>query len=388
MQGGADVTRRNTYSNALNASSGSAPSPSPTQARLAASVESITPQPSKPLFLLSVVVPAYNEEAVLGAFYERLRSVLDGLGVRREIVFVNDGSNDATLALIRELQRHDASVALVDLSRNFGKEAALTAGLDHARGDAVVVIDADLQDPPELIRQLLEKWRDGYDVVYAVRSSRNGESWLKKLTAYGFYRVMSSVGPIAIPHDTGDFRLLSRRAVTALGTLHERHRFMKGLFAWIGYRQIGIPYERDPRHAGCSKWSYWKLWNFALEGVSSFTTFPLRLSTYIGFLTACGAFLYGLTIIWSTLLHGSPVPGYPSLLVVILFLGGIQLMSLGVIGEYLGRSFDEAKQRPLYLVAAYEPVREAVSDGDTVMAAPDDESTDHESTMARLGKAQ
>lgn len=308
--------------------------------------------------LLSVVVPVYNEEAVVTAFYQRLRRVLDTLDVRTEIVFVNDGSNDATHALIRELQCRDPRVAVIDLSRNFGKEAALTAGLDHARGDAVVVIDADLQDPPELIPLLLEKWRDGYDVVYAVRSSRNGESWLKKLTAYTFYRVMSHTGPVSIPRDTGDFRLLSRRAVIALNRLHERHRFMKGLFAWIGYRQTGVSYERDPRHAGHSKWSYWKLWNLALEGVSSFTTLPLRLSTYIGFLTAFGAFVYGVTIIWKTLLHSNPVPGYPSLLVVILFLGGIQLMSLGVIGEYLGRMFDEAKQRPLYLVADYEPARE------------------------------
>lgn len=324
--------------------------------------KSVVPAP-----LLSVVVPTYNEEAVLGAFYERLRDVLDGLEVRREILFVNDGSTDATLTLIRELQRRDPGIALVDLSRNFGKEIALTAGLDHARGDAVVVIDADLQDPPDLIPQLLEKWRAGYDVVYAVRSTRNGESWLKKMTAYGFYRVMSHIGPIAIPPDTGDFRLLSRRAVVALRKLREQHRFMKGLFAWIGYRQTGIPYEREPRHAGHSKWSYWKLWNFALEGISSFTTFPLKLATYIGFLTACGAFLYGLGIIWDTLLHGNPVPGYPSLLVVVLFLGGIQLMSLGIIGEYLGRMFDEAKQRPLYLVAAYEPAR-AAADADTMPA--------------------
>ncbi|MDI1300740.1 MAG: glycosyltransferase family 2 protein [bacterium] len=331
--------------------------------------------------LLSVVVPVYNEEAVVTAFYQRLRSVLDTLDVRTEIVFVNDGSADGTHALIRELQRGDSRVAVLDLSRNFGKEAALTAGLDHARGDAIVVIDADLQDPPELIPLLLQKWREGYDVVYAVRSSRNGESWLKKLTAYTFYRVMSHTGPVAIPQDTGDFRLLSRRAVLALGKLRERHRFMKGLFAWIGYRQTGVSYERDPRHSGYSKWSYWKLWNLALEGVSSFTTLPLRLSTYIGFLTAAGAFVYGLSIIWKTLLHSNPVPGYPSLLVVILFLGGIQLMSLGVIGEYLGRMFDEAKQRPLYLVADYEPAREAR--GTEVTANPASENTpQHDMTNA------
>jgi len=305
--------------------------------------------------LLTIVVPVYNEEAVLGEFYDRLSKVLDQLALRREIIFVNDGSDDVTPVLIREWKRNDPSIALIDLSRNFGKEIAMTAGLDHAHGDAVIVIDADLQDPPELIPQLLEHWRAGYDVVYAVRNSRKGESWLKKLTAYGFYRIMGRVAPV--PPDTGDYRLLSRRAVQALNQLRERHRFMKGLFTWIGYRQIGVSYERDPRHAGVSKWNYWKLWNFALEGISSFTTLPLRAATYIGLLTACGAFLYGLEIIWDTLRHGNPVPGYPSLLVVILFLGGIQLMSLGVIGEYLGRMFDETKQRPLYLVSAYEPAR-------------------------------
>ena len=317
-----------------------------------------------PASLLSIVVPVYNEEAVLGAFHKRLSNVLDGLEMRWEIIYVNDGSSDATSELIQELRHSSPNVALVDLSRNFGKEIALTAGLDYACGDAVVVIDADLQDPPELIPQLLKKWRDGYDVVSAVRSARSGESWLKKLTAYGFYRVMSHVGLIAIPPDTGDFRLLSRRAVLALRRLRERHRFMKGLFAWIGYRQTSVSYERDARHAGYSKWNYWKLWNFALEGISSFTTFPLKLATYVGLIAACGAFFYGLAIIWDTLVHGNPIPGYPSLLVAILFLGGIQLMSLGVMGEYLGRMFDEAKQRPLYLIAAYEPAKMTAHAGD------------------------
>lgn len=323
------------------------------------------------VLLLSVVVPVFNEEAVLGAFHERLSNVLDGLEMRWEIIYVNDGSSDATPGLIRELRRSSINIALVDLSRNFGKEIALTAGLDYACGDAVVVIDADLQDPPELIPQLLEKWRNGYDVVSAVRSARNGESWLKKLTSYGFYRVMCHVGLIAIPPNTGDFRLLSRRAVLALRRLRERHRFMKGLFAWIGYRQTSVSYERDARHAGYSKWNYWKLWNFALEGISSFTTFPLKLATYVGLIAACSAFFYGLAIIWDTLVHGNPVPGYPSLLVTILFLGGIQLMSLGVMGEYLGRMFDETKQRPLYLVAAYEPTQASVDTGDELLVPSD-----------------
>lgn len=307
--------------------------------------------------LITLVVPVYNESAGLAEFHERARRVLDALPApfRGEILFVNDGSKDNTADLIRAWQAEDASVGLLDLSRNFGKEIALTAGLDHAAGDIVIVIDADLQDPPELIPQLLEKWQAGYDVVYAVRSDRLGESWVKRKTAHVFYRIMQRVAPV--PADTGDFRLLSRRAVVALRTLREQHRFMKGLFSWIGYRQIGVPFVRQPRQAGQTKWSYWKLWNLALEGISSFTTFPLKIATYVGLLTSFGAFVFGAGLIWETLRHGNPVPGYPSLMVVMLFLGGIQLMSLGVIGEYLGRTFDESKRRPLYLVAEHRPAR-------------------------------
>lgn len=314
-----------------------------------------------PVPLLSVVVPLYNEESVLKDFHKRLNHAMVELKISWEVIYVNDGSGDSTLSLIRDLQQSNSNVTLIDLSRNFGKEIALTAGLDHANGDAVVVIDADLQDPPELISKLLEMWHAGYDIVSAVRSKRRGESWLKKFTAYGFYRIIGYVNVVSIPHDTGDFRLLSRRAVLALRQLRERHRFMKGLFVWIGYRQTNIVYERDARHAGQSKWSYWRLWNFALDGISSLTTFPLKLSTYIGLITACGAFLYGLIIVGRTLIYGNPVAGYPSMLVVVLFLGGIQLMSLGVMGEYLGRMFDETKQRPLYLIATYEPASDAIN---------------------------
>lgn len=326
--------------------------------------------PVTPIFLLSVVVPVYNEESVLGAMHQRLSRVMDELGMPWEVIYVNDGSSDATLSLIRDLQQSNKNVALIDLSRNFGKEIALTAGLDHANGDAVVVIDADLQDPPELIPKLLERWRAGYDIVSAVRTKRNGESWLKKLTAYGFYRVIGYANAIAIPSDTGDFRLLSRRAVLALRQLRERHRFMKGLFVWVGYRQTSVTYERDARYAGHSKWGYWRLWNFALDGISSLTTFPLKLSTYVGLITACGAFLYGLVMVGRTLVYGNPVAGYPSLLVVVLFLGGIQLMSLGVMGEYLGRMFDETKRRPLYLIATYEPAHEMVNAASEVSVRP------------------
>ena len=226
----------------------------------------------------------------------------------------------------------------------------MTAGLDHVDADAVVIIDADLQDPPELIPTLVERWRDGYDVVYAQRNTRRGDSWLKRLTAAAFYRLINRVSRTSIPKDTGDFRLLSRRAVVAVSSARERHRFMKGLFAWVGFRQVGVSYDRDPRHAGSSKFNYWRLWNFALDGITSFTTIPLRIATWLGMLVALGALFFGLVIIFKTLMWGDPVPGYPSLMVVVLFLGGVQLVSLGIIGEYLGRLFEQSKQRPLYLI--------------------------------------
>ena len=302
---------------------------------------------------ISVVVPAYNEQEVLPEFHRRTTRALQTLALDYEIVYVNDGSKDRTLDLLRELQASDRNVAIVDLSRNFGKEIAMTAGFDYARGDAVIVIDADLQDPPELIPELISGWREGFDMVYATRSARSGETMLKKATAHLFYRAIQSISRFKIPEDTGDFRLLSRRAVDALKQLREQHRFMKGLFAWIGYPQKSIPYVRDPRFAGETKWNYWQLWNFAIEGITSFTIAPLKLAMYLGLLVALGAFIYGAIIVVKTLLFGNPVAGYPSLMVVILFLGGVQLVALGIIGEYLGRMFDETKGRPLYLVNAY-----------------------------------
>lgn len=316
--------------------------------------------------LLSVVVPVFNEAAVLPEFHRRLGAVLDGLALRCEVLYVNDGSGDRTQAIVEQLAQGDRRVAHIELSRNFGKEVAMTCGLDHAQGDAVVIIDADLQDPPELIGQLVEAWQAGFDVVYARRSARHGESWLKRLTAALFYRLIQRVGPVTIPRDTGDFRLMSRRAVAALRQLREKHRFMKGLFAWVGFPQKAVDYCRDPRFAGHSKFNYWKLWNFALEGFTSFTIAPLKIATYVGLLTALLAFGYGGWIIAKTLLYGDVVRGYPTLMVTVLFLGGVQLMSIGVIGEYLGRTYDESKQRPLYLVQAYRP---AGSSGDT-RAAP------------------
>ena len=308
--------------------------------------------------IVSIVVPVYNEADGLVEFNRRLSAVRAALAQRSELVYVNDGSNDDTLAILRLLREQDPTISIVNLSRNFGKEIALTAGLDNSHGDAIIVIDADLQDPPELIPTLINRWReDGADVVFAQRRSRVGETWLKKATAFAFYRVMNALGQRPVPVDTGDFRLLSRRAADAVRTLREQHRFMKGLFAWIGFSQVAVPYERDRRLAGRTKWNYWKLWNLSLEAITSFSLLPLKMATYIGLLTAIIAVLYGFYIIGLTILFGNPVAGYPSLLVVILFLGGVQLLSLGIIGEYLGRVFNETKNRPLYFVEEVLPAR-------------------------------
>ncbi len=308
-------------------------------------------------YMISIVVPVYNEMEVLPEFHARISGVLDQLSLGAEVIYVNDGSDDDSLSLLNEIYEQDARVAILDLSRNFGKEIAMTAGLHKAQGEAVIVIDADLQDPPELIPQLIDEWQKGYDVIYAKRARREGESAFKKLTAHLFYRLMRSIGQIKIPEDTGDYRLLSRRAVDALNTLSEQHRFMKGLFTWIGYRQKAVIYERDPRHAGESKWNYWHLWNFAIEGITSYSSAPLKLASYLGLLTALGAFSYGIFIIIRTMLYGDPVQGYPSMIVIILFLGGVQLMSIGVLGEYVGRIFTETKRRPLYFINKFSLAR-------------------------------
>ena len=305
--------------------------------------------------LISIVVPVYNEEDVLTEFHQTVDSALSNLPVDLEIVYINDGSTDNTLDVINDLRAGDRRITLIDLSRNFGKEIALSAGLHKAAGDAVVIIDADLQDPPELIPELIKQWQNGYDVVYAKRTLRAGESILKKTTAHFFHRLIQRVGRFAIPEDTGDFRILSRRAVNALNTFKEHHRFMKGLFAWIGFKQKAVTYQRDSRHAGKTKWGYWRLWNFALEGITSFTIAPLKISTYIGTITAMSAFGYGIYMVIETLLHGNEVPGYPSLIVIILMLGGVQLVAIGILGEYLGRIFNETKQRPLYFINEYLP---------------------------------
>ncbi len=302
---------------------------------------------------LTVVVPVYNEEEVVREFQGRLSAVLVATGMKCTILYVNDGSKDRTLETLLDLRRADPRVEIIDLSRNFGKEIALTAGLDHADTDAVVVIDADLQDPPELIPELIKEWREGYDVVYAQRSAREGEGIIKKATAYTFYRLMQRVSRVRIPEDAGDFRLMSRRVVEALRELRERNRFMKGLFAWVGFKQKAVRFHRQARFAGQTKWNYWKLWNFALEGFTSFTTAPLKIATYVGLTIAIGALIFAMVVVYKTLVFGDPVRGYPSLMVVVLFLGGAQLMTIGILGEYVGRMFDETKARPLYLVQGH-----------------------------------
>jgi glycosyltransferase involved in cell wall biosynthesis len=299
--------------------------------------------------------------------------VLAALALPAEVIFINDGSTDGTLHVLQEIRAKDSRVAILDLSRNYGKEIAMTAGLDHARGDAVVIMDADLQHPPELIPEFVKYWREGYDVVYAERASREDESRLKKTLSNVFYSLVGRLSDINIPKDAGDFRLLSRRAAEAVRGLREHHRFMKGLFAWIGYRQKAVPYRPEQRFSGVTKWSFWRLWNFAIEGVTSFSTGPLKIATYLGVLVAMFATLYGLFIIGNTLVFGNPVPGYPSLMVVILFLGGVQLIFIGIIGEYIGRIFNETKNRPLYFVNSHFPAE-----------VSDDKASDR-AAVSRLG---
>jgi glycosyltransferase involved in cell wall biosynthesis len=317
----------------------------------------------KAVSLVSIVVPAYNEADVILEFNRRLSAVRRELSIPSEVIFVNDGSTDNTYGLLRALKTADPTIGIVDLSRNFGKEIALTAGLDHARGDAVVVIDADLQHPPELIPRFIARWQEeAVDVVYGQRASRADERHTKKFASRAFYKVIGSLSGHLIPVDAGDFRILSRRAVDALTGVRERHRFMKGLFAWIGYRQIPMLYEPDARFAGVSKWNYWRLWNFSIEGITSFSIAPLKAATYVGIVVAILSIIYGCYITIRTVIFGNPVPGFPSLLVAILFLGGIQLIFLGIIGEYLGRTFNEVKQRPLYLIRQWEPSAQNCTD--------------------------
>ena len=313
-----------------------------------------TPNPSIPTHpVLSVVVPMHNEAQNLTVFFDRLRSVLEPVGLAWELVCINDGSTDDTLDRLLALRAQDARVVILDLSRNFGKEAALTAGLLEARGDAAVPMDADLQDPPELLPAMIAQWRAGYDMVLATRSSRQADSWLKRHTARWFYTLINRLSEVPIPENAGDFRLMNRAVLEALRQFPERRRFMKGLFAWVGFKVTSVSYERPERLAGVSKFNFWRLWNFALEGITSFSHVPLRMASYLGFAVSSLTFLYALKIILDTLIHGNAVKGYPSLMVAILFFAGVQLMALGIIGEYLGRLYEESKQRPLYFIRAY-----------------------------------
>jgi glycosyltransferase involved in cell wall biosynthesis len=299
---------------------------------------------------LSLVVPMYNENEVCTQFFARILPIVKKVTENFEIICVNDGSTDDTLNILRELNAGDTRIKVLNLSRNFGKEIALTAGIEHASGSAVIPLDADLQDPPELIPDMVEKWREGFDSVIAVRSDRHSDSYLKRSTAGLFYRIIGRVSETPIPANAGDFRLLDRTVVNALLQLPERTRFMKGLYAWVGFNHAYIEHSRPQRAAGRSKWKYWKLWNLALEGIFSFSTLPLRIWTYVGFTIASSSGLYGLVIIMRTLLYGVDVPGYASLLVTVLFLSGVNMVGLGILGEYLGRIFIEVKRRPMYLV--------------------------------------
>ncbi|HUY41486.1 MAG TPA: glycosyltransferase family 2 protein [Candidatus Dormibacteraeota bacterium] len=309
--------------------------------------------------LLSVVVPLYNEEGNVAPLFERIEAIMTRLpqAPSYEIVAVNDGSSDATLDRIRDELRRRSGVVLVSLSRNFGHQLAATAGIDTATGDAVILMDGDLQDPPELIEAFVAKWREGYDVVYAIRRSRKGESLFKVFTARLFYRIVRRLTKVDIPVDAGDFRLMSRRVVDALRSFRERHRFLRGMVSWVGYKQIGVPYDRDERHSGMTKYPLAKMLRFAVDGITSFSDAPLRLTSYLGFCSSVVAFVYAIYVIVSKLLNVNPLgytPGWASTIVAVLFLGGVQLIGIGILGEYLGRVYDEVKGRPIYLISEIE----------------------------------
>lgn len=299
---------------------------------------------------MSLIIPMYNESQNIEHLYKRVVSVLQKMKISFEIICINDGSSDDTLQKLLALSKKDRRIKVLDLSRNFGKEIAMTAGIDYASGNTVIPIDADLQDPPELIPALYKKWKQGYEVVYAKRSVRRGETFFKKATARLFYMLIKKLTQFDIPENTGDFRLMDRKVVTALNELRETHRFMKGLFSWVGFRQTEIVYDRDPRFAGVTKWNYFKLINLAIEGVTSFSHIPLRIAMYLGFVISFSSFAYAILVIIKRILYGDPVQGYASMMVVILFLGGIQLVAIGIIGEYVGRTYNESKRRPLYFI--------------------------------------
>lgn len=300
--------------------------------------------------VLSVVIPMRNEQAMLELLFARLLPVLDGIGEPFEIICVNDGSTDDTLVRLVDLHSKNPALRIVDLSRSFGKEAALTSGIEHARGDGVVVMDADLQDPPELIVDFVATWKSGSQVVYGARRSRDQDGFFKRVSAQKFYALFNHLSDTHIPPDAGDFRLMDRVAVDALLRLPEHSRFMKGMFAWVGFKQTGVPFDRPERPAGDTKWPFWSLYRFALDGIFSFSTVPLRVWTWVGSVAAFIALIYAAFLIVRTLIYGADVPGYASLMVAVLFFGGVQLISTGVLGEYIGRIYRDSKARPLYIV--------------------------------------
>ena len=303
---------------------------------------------------VSLLIPAYNEEKVLQLLYQRIKAIIDNLyQYEWEVLFINDGSRVNTLAVLYSIRNQDNRINVLDLSRNYGKEVAMLAGFDYVKGDAVIILDADLQDPPELIPQMLEQWELGYDDVYAKRNSRKGETFIKKKTSQWFYKILQKSTDIPIQLNTGDFRLLDKSCVQALKQIREANRYTKGMFSWIGYNKKEILFDRDPRAAGETKWNYLKLFSLAIEGITSFTTKPLRISTFIGGIISVLSFIYAIYMLYDTIVYGNDVKGYPSLLVTILFLGGIQLLSLGILGEYIARIFIETKNRPTYFARTY-----------------------------------
>ncbi|SFV62776.1 Bactoprenol glucosyl transferase GtrB [hydrothermal vent metagenome] len=300
--------------------------------------------------MLTVVVPCHNESDTIDIFLETLEPILNGLNMPYEIILINDGSTDNTLEVMLKARESYKNIRILNLSRNFGKEAALTAGLENAKGEAIIPIDADLQHPPELIPVFIQKWQDGYDVVAGKRVNRTGEHTFKKIFARLFYKIHNSISDITIPSDIGDFRLISKKVANTIAQLPENQRFMKGIFAWVGYKTAVVEYEQECRIAGKSNYNGWRLWNFALDGITSFSTVPLRIWLYVGIIISTISFIYGVVIIIKTLIYGIDLPGYASLFSMILFLGGIQLIGIGILGEYIGRIYKESKRRPSYII--------------------------------------
>ena len=300
--------------------------------------------------LISLVVPVYNESGVVNIFIKRINNILASIDYKYEIIFIDDGSTDDTFLELEQIYKNYENIRVITFSRNFGKEAAISAGIDYSYGDALIPTDVDMQDPPELIVEFIKFWQDGYDVVYGIREDRSLDGLGKRITSKLFYTIFNKISKTKIPYNVGDFRLIDRKVIDVIKKLPERNRFMKGLFSWVGFKSIGIPYKRPERVSGKTKWNYWKLWNFSIDGITSFSTVPLKIWMYIGGIISSVSFFYALLLIIKVVIFGSDVPGYASTLVAILFLGGLQLLVLGIYGEYLGRIYEESKSRPVYIL--------------------------------------